>query len=180
MTGHEDIFSKRDSDAFDDPLLANILKGRGIDTVLITGLYTGCCIAESVRGAVRNGFRCIVAIDLLADYALDKNADSQMHLSHLQNTLNGPGDRKIDFLPMTSKQVLELVKVLHTQEIFGVGIRELMMHTKYTSGLANSTILSSPATTPLTACDPFRPSAEDRPRDHPSHRPTELKAPDFK
>ena len=66
--------------------LPDVLRARGLDTVLITGTLTNTCCETSARDAIMTGFRCVMISDGCAA-ALDS-----AHTATLRNFLQVSGD----------------------------------------------------------------------------------------
>jgi nicotinamidase-related amidase len=64
----EDILieGKRGLDTFASTNLDFILRGRGIDTVILAGFLTNCCVESTMRSAYENGYRVITLTDCTA------------------------------------------------------------------------------------------------------------------
>ncbi len=60
------IIWKRRSNAFYNTDLETVLRSRGIDTVIVTGVVTNACVANTVRGAQERDLRVIVLSDCCA------------------------------------------------------------------------------------------------------------------
>jgi nicotinamidase-related amidase len=58
---------KHDYDAFFETELDNILKEKGVKTVIIIGAYASVCIDETAGGARQHGYNIVVPADLTAD-----------------------------------------------------------------------------------------------------------------
>ncbi|HEY2008845.1 MAG TPA: isochorismatase family cysteine hydrolase [Rhizomicrobium sp.] len=67
----ETIVSKSRFSAFTGTGLAEQLRARGIDTVILAGLTTECCIQASAWAAFEQDFRVILAADACAAYEKD-------------------------------------------------------------------------------------------------------------
>ena len=65
------IISKSRFSAFSGTGLGETLRGRGIDTVVLAGLTTECCIQASAWAAFELDFRVILASDACAAYEED-------------------------------------------------------------------------------------------------------------
>ena len=65
------VIAKRRFSAFANTGLAEQLRARGIDTVVLAGLTTECCIQASAWAAFELDFRVIVAADACAAYEED-------------------------------------------------------------------------------------------------------------
>lgn len=61
------VIQKPRASAFFDTHLANVLKHYGIDTLLVAGMKTSCCVRETVVDAHSNNFRVIVPPECVAD-----------------------------------------------------------------------------------------------------------------
>lgn len=57
------IICKRKRNAFYNTDLETILRSQGLDTVIITGVVTSACVANTVRGAEERNFHVIVLSD---------------------------------------------------------------------------------------------------------------------
>lgn len=66
----ERVISKTQPSAFFGNDLAGWLKGRGVDTVLVTGCTTSGCVRASVVDAMSHNFRVIVVTDAVGDRAI--------------------------------------------------------------------------------------------------------------
>ena len=64
----EPVVDKAAFNAFCGTSLDSMLRTRGIETLLLTGVTTQCCIASTLRGAVDIGYRCVVLADACAAY----------------------------------------------------------------------------------------------------------------
>jgi nicotinamidase-related amidase len=66
---HEDepLVTKRTPSAFYDSPLPDMLEERGVDTVVITGVVTSCCVRASVTDAFAGGYRVVLPEDCVAD-----------------------------------------------------------------------------------------------------------------
>src|SRR3954453_12508523 len=60
------IEGKRGLDTFASTNLDFILRGRGIDTVILAGFLTNCCVESTMRSAYENGYRVIPLTDCVA------------------------------------------------------------------------------------------------------------------
>jgi len=68
--GGELVFSKRRYNAFHGTGLDRTLRGEGIDTLVVAGLTTECCIDSSVRAAFERDYHVFVVEDATACYQL--------------------------------------------------------------------------------------------------------------
>ncbi len=66
--GGEIVAPKRHYGAFDETGLAEELRERGVDEVVITGQHTHICVRHSSYGALRNGFEVIVPRDAVCAF----------------------------------------------------------------------------------------------------------------
>ena len=66
--GGELVFSKRRYNAFQDTGLDIALRGEDIDTLVMAGLTTDCCIDSSVRAAFERDYHVYVVGDATACY----------------------------------------------------------------------------------------------------------------
>lgn len=73
------VFDKAAYSAFSNPGLHDFLRGRGIDTLIITGAETDVCVLSTILGAVDLGYRIIVAKDGLCSSA-DETHDALLGL----------------------------------------------------------------------------------------------------
>lgn len=96
----EDIFIKSKNDAFADGSLMDILKKESVTHVIITGMHTRLCVAETALTALNRGFECIVANDLLANMKGEgaEDYDSVWHRRALESLLHAPR-KNLRFLP---------------------------------------------------------------------------------
>jgi nicotinamidase-related amidase len=60
------IEGKRGLDTFASTNLDFILRGRGIETVILGGFLTNCCVESTMRSAYENGYRVITLTDCTA------------------------------------------------------------------------------------------------------------------
>ena len=64
----EPVIDKAGFSAFHQTTLDTILRVRGIETLLITGVTTQCCVASTLRSAVDTGYGCVLLSDACAAY----------------------------------------------------------------------------------------------------------------
>ena len=62
------MIDKAGFSAFHRTSLDSILRERGIDTLLLTGVTTQCCVASTLRSAVDLGYYCVLLQDACAAY----------------------------------------------------------------------------------------------------------------
>jgi len=68
------IIDKFGYGAFHDTPLADILRGNGIKSLLVTGTVTQICVEETAREAFHHGFRTTMVSDAVASFAPDLHA----------------------------------------------------------------------------------------------------------
>ncbi len=64
----EPVIDKAGFNAFHHTALDTVLRACGIDTLLLAGLTTQCCVASTHRGAVDHGYACVLLQDCAAAY----------------------------------------------------------------------------------------------------------------
>ena len=64
----EPVIDKAGFSAFHQTTLDTILRVRGIETLLIAGVTTQCCVASTLRSAVDLGYSCVLLRDACAAY----------------------------------------------------------------------------------------------------------------
>ncbi|HEY5755253.1 MAG TPA: isochorismatase family cysteine hydrolase [Steroidobacter sp.] len=64
----EPVIDKAGYSAFHRTALDSILRERGIETLLLTGVTTQCCVASTLRSAVDLGYCCVLLQDACAAY----------------------------------------------------------------------------------------------------------------
>ena len=64
----EPVIDKAGFSAFHQTTLDTVLRVRGIDTLLLTGYTTQCCVASTLRHAVDLGYACVLLKDACAAY----------------------------------------------------------------------------------------------------------------
>ncbi len=64
----EPVIDKAGFSAFHQTTLDNVLRVRGIDTLLLMGYTTQCCVASTLRHAVDLGYACVLLTDASAAY----------------------------------------------------------------------------------------------------------------
>jgi ureidoacrylate peracid hydrolase len=65
------VLAKHRYSAFSHTGLAAMLKGRGIDTLVLSGLTTECCIQSTAWEAIERDFHVVIAADAVAAYRDD-------------------------------------------------------------------------------------------------------------
>jgi len=73
------VLDKRHYSPFSEPALAKLLRGRGVDTLVITGSETDVCVLATVLAAVDLGYRVVLAADALCSVS-DRTHDALMTL----------------------------------------------------------------------------------------------------
>jgi nicotinamidase-related amidase len=87
------IEGKRGLDTFASTNLDFILRSRGIDTVILAGFLTNCCVESTMRSAYENGYRVITLTDCTAATSLEEHDNAIAY------------DYPMFSLPMESTQV---------------------------------------------------------------------------
>ncbi|RDI99242.1 cysteine hydrolase [Dyella solisilvae] len=64
----EPVIDKAGFSAFHQTTLDTVLRVRGIDTLLLMGYTTQCCVASTLRSAVDLGYACVLLKDACAAY----------------------------------------------------------------------------------------------------------------
>jgi len=80
---YAEVIEKPQYDAFYRTKLEDILKGRGISQVVVTGVMTHLCVETTARTAFVRGFEVIIPVDATATY------NEVFHLSTLTNLSHG-------------------------------------------------------------------------------------------
>lgn len=99
----EYIVRKTQPSAFFGTGLAAWLVGKGVDTLIVTGVTTSGCVRASVVDSMSNNFRTIVATDCVGDRAI---APHEANLFDM-------GQKYADLLD--SQQIIEVLERGHTQ-----------------------------------------------------------------
>lgn len=77
------IFIKKNYyDAFKNTGLSQILKGRGVERVLIGGVLTNCCCETTARSAFMNNFETFFLFDGTATYKKDYHESTIINISY--------------------------------------------------------------------------------------------------
>lgn len=87
IKAHDDVFYPRATVS-----LAAILKDRGVDTLVISGMNTSMCITDTIRSALQRNFHVMAAYDQMADERRKTHHDrtnAGAQRSRLQETLAG-------------------------------------------------------------------------------------------
>lgn len=67
------IEGKRGLDAFASTNLDFILRSKGIDTIVLGGFLTNCCVELTMRSGYENGYRVITLTDCLAGTSVEEH-----------------------------------------------------------------------------------------------------------
>lgn len=70
------IEGKRGLDTFASTNLDFILRSKGIDTVILAGFLTNCCVESTMRSAYENGYRVITLTDCVAASSQEEHANA--------------------------------------------------------------------------------------------------------
>jgi biuret amidohydrolase len=62
------IIKKTTFGAFNSSVIEPTLEAMGIDTLVITGISTNCCVETTARDAADRGFACAIVEECVADY----------------------------------------------------------------------------------------------------------------
>lgn len=73
------LFDKRVYSPWYDGSLARLLLGRGIGTIIVSGLETEVCVLATVLGAIDHGFRVVIAMDAVCSSA-DETHDAMSRI----------------------------------------------------------------------------------------------------
>ncbi|MCA2212295.1 cysteine hydrolase family protein [Jidongwangia harbinensis] len=92
------IEGKRGLDTFASTNLDFILRGRGIDTVILGGFLTNCCVESTMRSAYENGYRVITLTDCTAATSAEEHDNAIAY------------DYPMFSLPMESAAVADALK----------------------------------------------------------------------
>jgi nicotinamidase-related amidase len=68
------VIEKRGYGAFHDTPLAGLLRGRSVQSLVVTGTVTQICVEETAREAFHHGFRTMLCADAVSSYAPDLHA----------------------------------------------------------------------------------------------------------
>ncbi len=93
-TGDIVIEGKRGLDTFASTNLDFILRGKGIETIILAGFLTNCCVESTMRTGYEHGFRVITVTDCVAATSPEEHDNAIAY------------DFPMFSLPMTSTDVL--------------------------------------------------------------------------
>lgn len=85
-SGGEIVISKTRNTAFYDTDFEALLKARGIDLLLVTGVGTNVCVESTVRDAWTRGFRCLTVSDATATLSDEEHEASLKSLGWFGGT----------------------------------------------------------------------------------------------
>lgn len=88
------IEGKRGLDTFASTNLDFILRNKGIDTIVLGGFLTNCCVESTMRTGYENGFRVITLSDCVAATSQEEHENALTY------------DYPMFSLPMTSTEVI--------------------------------------------------------------------------
>ncbi|OPC77887.1 isochorismatase [Embleya scabrispora] len=88
------IEGKRGLDTFASTNLDFILRGKGIETIILGGFLTNCCVESTMRTGYENGFRVITLTDCVAATSQEEHENAITY------------DYPMFSLPMTSAEVI--------------------------------------------------------------------------
>jgi len=74
------VLTKNTYDAFANPELKRILKKKGIQYLLVTGVFTDGCVLATICGGFQAGFNFIILKDLIETTDVKKRQELQKHL----------------------------------------------------------------------------------------------------
>lgn len=82
----EPVIDKAGFNAFHRTALDTALRARGIETLLLMGFTTQCCVASTLRGGLDHGYQCVLLQDACAAYdPLDHAASVRVVYSENHN-----------------------------------------------------------------------------------------------
>jgi biuret amidohydrolase len=67
----EPVISKTAQGAFNSSIIDHVLRQKGIDTIVATGMYTNHCVISTCIGAADSGYRVIVPEDAVGSWSPD-------------------------------------------------------------------------------------------------------------
>ncbi len=92
------VEGKRGLDTFASTNLDFILRSKGIDTVILAGFLTNCCVESTMRSAYENGYRVITLTDCTAATSAEEHDNAIAY------------DFPMFSLPMESSRVAEALQ----------------------------------------------------------------------
>ena len=75
----EPVLNKATMSAFNSSLIDSVLRSRGIEYLIFTGVSTNSCVEGTARDAADKGYKCIIAEDACGA------ASEDLHLASLEN-----------------------------------------------------------------------------------------------
>ena len=76
------LIAKSQYDAFHNTSLEEVLRGRGVEQVVITGVHTHLCCETTARSAFVRGLEVFFCVDGTATYAEESHRASLVNLAH--------------------------------------------------------------------------------------------------
>jgi nicotinamidase-related amidase len=76
------IIEKYGYGAFHDTELDDVLKSRGVESVLVTGTVTQICVEETARESAKRGYRTTLVADAVSSYLPDLHAAVLKNFAH--------------------------------------------------------------------------------------------------
>ncbi|RJP54119.1 MAG: isochorismatase family protein [Anaerolineaceae bacterium] len=76
------VLEKTQYDAFHNTSLEDILRGRGVEQVIVTGVMTHLCCESTARSAFMRGFEVLFCLDGTATYTEAFHRSALLNLSH--------------------------------------------------------------------------------------------------
>jgi maleamate amidohydrolase len=92
------IIRKQSASAFFETGLANWLRHRGVDTIVIVGCTTSGCVRASVVDAMQHNFRTVVISDCVGDRALEPHEANLFDIQQKYADVH-TRDRFVELLP---------------------------------------------------------------------------------
>jgi nicotinamidase-related amidase len=76
------VIEKPQYDAFHATLLEDVLRGRGVEQVVVSGVMTHLCCETTARSAFMRGFEVLFCVDGTATYTEAFHRSALLNLSH--------------------------------------------------------------------------------------------------
>ena len=103
------LFGKRSWSAFKKTDLKQRLLESGIDTIILSGAYTSCCVTDTANDAIHEGFNTIVMSDCVFDH---KSRDNKQSLQNIRDVFNNAAQTLGSGMHVVSSHhVLNVVKM---------------------------------------------------------------------
>ncbi len=93
----EHVVIKKGFNGFSNTQLDTVLRNLGVNTCVVTGIFTSICVSGTIRGGVERNYRMIIVNDATADMQRER------HEAELRVLAGGYADGK------TSDEVLEML-----------------------------------------------------------------------